>query len=474
MDNNEEAVAPPANVSGTEQGMVSQDQAEFATNSTEANQAEINGGANSKKLGMGKMLGLIVLVLLLLGGAVFGAIKIFGNNGGGTGNDPEISDVVGDFSVRFLKLENNERNMIYSPLSIKYGLSLLRDGASGETREEIDGVLNGIGLTKYTNVEDKLSLANAVFIRDDFTEYTLDAYKNDVINKYNAEIMFDSFQTTATLDKWVDDKTFGLIKKMGLTVNDDVRMVLSNALAIQMNWKDAFNGSSYGRDFYLADGSKFEAMTLSYDATKKESVGYYMDDDVTMASIDLEEMDDGTQLEFVAVMPKKVALKDYIRTVNIDDVIGIENKKTLANYTKDGVDLYIPKFKFEHGLNFINDLRQLGIEKAFIREEADFSKMVDLVKIKQDYGADDVYFYVSDAIHKANIDFSEKGIKAAAVTAFAMTKDMAIGPVKHPVQIVIDHPFMFLIMDKKTQEIWFVGTVYEPEEWDEDSWRLGF
>ena len=76
---------------------------------------------------------------------------------------------------------------------------------------------------------------------------------------------------------------------------------------------------------------------------------------------------------------------------------------------------------------------------------------------------------VSDALHKANIDFTEKGIKAAAVTVFGI-KDLAMMPIEKPKpeEVKIDKPFLYVIRDKKTGEIWFVGTVYEPNSWDND------
>ena len=76
--------------------------------------------------------------------------------------------------------------------------------------------------------------------------------------------------------------------------------------------------------------------------------------------------------------------------------------------------------------------------------------------------------YVSDALHKANIDFSEKGVKAAAVTVFAVMEATAMMEPKQPIEVKIDKPFVFLIRDKETKEIWFVGTVYEPNPWDKD------
>lgn len=76
--------------------------------------------------------------------------------------------------------------------------------------------------------------------------------------------------------------------------------------------------------------------------------------------------------------------------------------------------------------------------------------------------------YVSDALHKANIDFTEKGIKAAAVTVIVMAdKSMVATPTK-PKEIKIDKPFLYMTRDKNTGEIWFVGTVYEPNYWEND------
>ncbi len=71
-------------------------------------------------------------------------------------------------------------------------------------------------------------------------------------------------------------------------------------------------------------------------------------------------------------------------------------------------------------------------------------------------------------LHKANIDLTEKGIKAAAVTVIYMTDSMALSDEKQPIEVKIDKAFMYLIRDKKTDEIWFVGTVYEPNSWEND------
>ena len=43
-------------------------------------------------------------------------------------------------------------------------------------------------------------------------------------------------------------------------------------------------------------------------------------------------------------------------------------------------------------------------------------------------------------------------------------KDSAYYQPEEPIRININKPFMFVIKDKTTNDIWFVGTVYEPEE----------
>ena len=69
-----------------------------------------------------------------------------------------------------------------------------------------------------------------------------------------------------------------------------------------------------------------------------------------------------------------------------------------------------------------------------------------------------------DVLHNAKIDFSEKGIKAAAATVIMLEAGSALEEEK-PIEVNIDKPFMYLIRDKKTGEIWFTGTVYEPDSW---------
>ena len=129
-----------------------------------------------------------------------------------------------------------------------------------------------------------------------------------------------------------------------------------------------------------------------------------------------------------------------------------------ASKTRYGVKIYVPKFSFEYEIPLKDNLISLGITDAFNKYNADLKNMYN-----SEYN-----LYVSNALHKAKIDFTEKGVKAAAVTVFTLDElNMAIEP-EEPIEIIIDKPFMFVIKDKKSSDIWFVGTVYKPNLWDDD------
>lgn len=375
-----------------------------------------------------------------------------------TGNQSSQAEET-DFSIQFLKLENQQQNMVYSPLSIKYALNMLNEGANGNTKAQIENVIKDLSLTKYNTIDKVLSLANGVYIRDTYAEYVKEDYKNKLTEKYNAEINYDSFKNATNINNWIENKTLGIIKNMlddNIVQNPNAEMLLINALAIDMEWENSFDASdTNGEDFYLTDNNTMTA-TMMHKETNGEDVAYYKDNDITALTMDLKQYDD-TQLQFVAIMPED-NLSEYINTFTMDEFNHIIGNVTLASETKNGVEISIPKFSFDYNLQLKNDLIDLGITDAFDENLADFSNMTDA----------NTGLYVYDALHKANIDFTEKGIKAAAVTVMITFDATVMKDNNKPEEIRIDKPFLYFIRDKDTNEIWFVGTVYEPNSWEDD------
>ena len=379
--------------------------------------------------------------------------------GGNTKKDPKDIPASTDFDLKFLKMENGEENNLYSPLSIRYALYMLRDGADGETLEQIENALgDATKVDKYESIKKVLSFANGIFIKDDYKKVVKEDYIDKVKEDYDAEVKYDAFKNANSVNSWIEDKTLGQIKD--LLVDSAVKqshMILINALAIDMEWEEEFlDKDTYGKTFYLSNGEEILATTMNQKFTN-DALSYFEDKDVIAVSMDLKEYDNN-QLSFIAIMPKKEKLTDYVEDFEMTNLENIENNFKSAADFAPGVIVNIPKFSYDYELNLKEDLKKLGIEDAFEEDVADFTKMANSDSL-----------YVNDAIHKANIDFSEKGVKAAAVTVFMMTDAaMMYEEREEPLVYNFDKPFLYFIKDKESEDIWFVGTMYEPNNWEDD------
>jgi len=371
---------------------------------------------------------------------------------------------INNFDFSFLKMENNKKNMLYSPLSIEYALNMLQEGALNNTYDEINKVIGNRNLPKYSSIDKSLSLANGLFIRDMFYKFIKPEYINVLKQKYDAEVKQEEFKSAQNTNKWIEDKTLGIIKNMlsdDIVKDPDLVMLIINALAIDMEWAARFSdNNTHGETFNKDNGEKITATMMSHKEIKSNGIDYYVNNDITVLTMDLKDYG-GTQFEFMAIMPKE-NLSGYVEKVTKEQISEIDKNLKSSLETPDGVNVRIPKFKFSYDLKLKQDLIKLGIRDAFDGDYANFSKMADEKQLKGK-------LYVSDALHKADIEFTEKGVKAAAVTVMIMNKATSAMPrPKQPVNIIIDKPFMFIIRDKATKDVWFTGTVYEPNLWDND------
>lgn len=187
----------------------------------------------------------------------------------------------------------------------------------------------------------------------------------------------------------------------------------------------------------------------------------YVDDDVKIFEKDLKQYN-GTVLQYIGIMPENENLDKFINKIDANEINSYISKlKTLDDENfKEGVVTritgFIPKFDFEYELNLQEDLENMGVTEVFEQGKANLTKMTD-----------DQNAYIGAVKHKATIEFTEDGIKAAAAT---MVGGLGGGdpfdyyfdvPVED-IDMTFDKPYLFLIRDKETGETWFIGTVYEP------------
>jgi serpin B len=73
----------------------------------------------------------------------------------------------------------------------------------------------------------------------------------------------------------------------------------------------------------------------------------------------------------------------------------------------------------------------------------------------------DRQLYISAVVHKAFVKTDEKGTEAAAATA------VLVGPGSVPPPVPVfkaDHPFVYLIRDKVTGAVLFMGRITDPSK----------
>lgn len=401
----------------------------------------------------------IAIIIIIIGVSIF----IFGDgskkskNGGSIPDNPHNpNDIVYDgFTYSFLKLENDNKNLVYSPLSIKYALSMLSEGANDKTKEEIDKLIKELTLTKYSNIDNVLSLANSTFIRNSYKEYVKEEYINSLKEKYNAEVIYDEFKDAKNVNNWIEEKTFNIIKNMlsdDIVQNKEVEMLLINALAIDMEWKSEFESvNTRSRPFTKIDNGKID-VAMMHKITEDKNIKYYQDTSYSVLSLPLKEYEE-TSLEFDVIMPEE-NFKGFIESDNLSNNVNDLLSK-IHSVDNEELSISLPLFDFEYKTSLKEDLEKLGIVDAF-SPNADFSNMSDKP------------LKVDDVLHKANIKVSEKGVKAAAATVIIMKDNAAL--ITEPKEIRylnFNKPFMFVIRDSKTDEVWFVGEVCEPTLWED-------
>lgn len=367
-------------------------------------------------------------------------------------------------TLELLKLHNNQENSCYSPLSIRYALEMMYTGANGETKTQIANLLGSFGATRYENIADHLSLANSLWIRDDWDGEVRTSYEEALKDEFDAEIKRDNFQSAANVNQWIENKSFGMLQNVvpDYMVQSSVTL-LANVLAIDMDWENRYDELNTSGEFFNYDHSKEDDENIKYTTMKRsggQDIYYNLASEATVLAQDLKEYN-GTRLQFVAIMPDN--LQEFIKNVNNNQInrllLGLRQAVAQNDTYQFGFTAYVPRFVIKGGIEELKkDLNTLGVVDAFDETKADFSLMTESP------------FTFESMVHRTMFDFNERGIKAAAVTVGGGKGAGGYGPIPNSANIVISihKPFMYLVRDVKTGEIWFAGTVYEPNRWEDD------
>ncbi len=340
-----------------------------------------------------------------------------------------------NFDYKFLKQIEGNDNTLVSPLSMAYLLSMIQSGAKGNTLNELNIALDNYDLQPMENIDSKISMANSMWINN--------RYKNDINNtfatalkiNYHSEVLYDEFINADNINKWVSEKTYNMINELfpSDSVNSvDTIMALVNAIGINFKWDEEFDCNK------TTMGNFLDKNVYMMNSNEK-----YLESDYYTGFIkDYEKLSDNSQYEFIGLLPKK----------DIQDVINnISNDVIKNSITESKAHIQIPRFKYEYNVNNVKGiLESLGIKDMFNKEKANFGGI-----------AEDIY--VSSIVQKTYIDFMESGTKAAASSGGAFD----ITSAAEEKEVIFNKPFVYLIRKKGSNNIYFIGIVNTPIEYDE-------
>jgi len=361
-------------------------------------------------------------------------------------------------------LSAEEGNLILSPFSMSLALAMTYAGARGETesqmaetlhfdmpQEQLHPAFNALdqdlatrGKAKSDDEEPlQLSIANAVWAEQMYP--FLQDYLDLIASNYGAGIALADFinqheRIRNDINDWVYDETQEKIKDLlpeGI-LNSDTRMVLVNAIYFKADWLDQFDPvETNDYLFHLLDGTDVTVKFMKQHVASP----YYLGDGFQV--VELAYAGDTAAMDIL--LPDEGNFEAFESALN----------SNLLDQTLDGLqpasfDIFLPKFTFESSFDLSETLKSMGMVAAFDAASADLSGMTG----KKD-------LFISDVIHKAFVAVDEAGTEAAAATgAFAQITSALFG---NPA-VVIDRPFIFIIRDKPSGQILFIGRVLDPTQ----------
>lgn len=349
-------------------------------------------------------------------------------------------------------------NLFFSPYSIFTAFGMLYEGARNKTADEMRDVFHFpadrqtrwslcMALIEKMNSGDlgcNLSTANALWIDKDFK--ILSDYARTVQTYYKAEVHDVDFKNAAEaarqlINSWVENKTNGKIKEAipPKVLDPTTRLVLTNAIHFKGDWVKSFNSTlTQERDFHTGSGTTVKANMMAME--DEESVFNFIESDGLQI---LEMPYSGENLSMLFLLPPNGAMGQLENNLTLQKL-----SEWREELVEQRVDVYIPRFKLETSYILNSNLAAMGMPTAFT-SSADFSGI---------NGKPDIF--ISLVIHKAYVSVNESGTEAAAVTVI-IGNGASQGQHHTPI-FNADHPFIFIIQEKQTGNILFMGKLSDP------------
>ncbi len=377
--------------------------------------------------------------------------------------DPKVKSLVksnDEFAYDFYKqINDQEGNIVFSPLSISLATAMVYAGAEGNTETEIKKLLHiDQPEAQYHSAYLQVLLAlNSSFRKSGNSLYVANSiwgqkdhpfqqpFLNVLENQYRAPMREVDYITapgkaTDAVNEWVREKTKNKIPSLMSPdmIDEGTRLVLANAIYLKGLWQSRFHTINTRSMLFHVTPDKSIKVPMMY---QQEDFRYMEDKQVQVIDLPFR----GGKLGMAIILPKEdIALSEVETLLTAKNVDG-----WLSKLSAEDVKVYLPRFKVKTTIPLIEELESMGMKDAFDGKKADFSAM----------DGPDSLLFIAAAIHKAGIEVDEKGTTAYAATAYAGSFGM-------PREYIFNanRPFIFMIVERVTGTILFLGRLNNPAE----------
>ena len=389
------------------------------------------------------------------------------------GNDYERAMKL--LSVQRDSTDNASENIMISPSSISTALGMAANGMSDEVLEKYEeytgmsldtinstnkSLIDRINNAEYiqddnaalisgnSNDTNQTVIANSLWVNDKYASSLNTDIVDKMVDNYSAvvEAIPQSGEGVDRINQWVSDSTNGMINSIVPELSNKFAALIVNALYFCDTWQEPFDLVNDGmNDLYQNDGTFKLSDGTEIDV---EMIGTTNGLYVRNSQVEGFAVKYTNGATFMAIRP--LEQNKSIEDINIEDI-------NISTLLKSKTDEYIlmasmPKFKFEYQTSLINTLSEMGLRSLFAEDSMD--KILDAPE----------HVGISDVVHKTAIELNEYGTKASAVTGVTMDMAAAVDIEEPEIKyVVMDEPFIFLIIDEETQSVLFEGIVNNPE-----------
>jgi serine protease inhibitor len=358
--------------------------------------------------------------------------------------------------LKAVQKDHPKDNIVISPVSAALNLSMVLNGATGETAAQMQKALalEGMDLAAInaanaelitglrTPTQDvELSVFNSIFTDKNRAPLRAD-YIADVQRWYKAEVQdldFSSPDAPGTINGWADKATHGRIPKVIDTIDPMAIALLLNAVYFKGQWTHKFDkAKTHDKPFTLADGTS-KTVPLMAQSGKFE---FFASPAIQAIRLPYGKGDLAMDV-FLPAQKSSLAVLEGELTPQTWQA-------WQQQFVKRSGSIELPRLELKNNYDLNGPLQALGMVRAFSAQTAQFPKMserpVSISSVKQ-------FTYLK---------VDEQGSEAAAVTTTEITMT-AVRPEEPPFNMIVDRPFLCAIEDRRSHALLFIGAIYDPK-----------